>query len=137
MSAPANHMVTGGMRILQALKVMGIVMRFTFLLLGWGISGFWAQAFCFRQKRVIGVDINQRAFDAEVAVKLHVEPALGVAVQKMAAVEGGFLRATTTPVEADAYLIAVPTPFKGDHDPDLTCGSRGEIHCAGIKKGHW
>ncbi len=36
------------------------------------------------------------------------------------AVEGGFLRASTTPVEADAYLIAVPTPFKGDHEPDMT-----------------
>ncbi|CCK00377.1 UDP-N-acetyl-D-mannosamine dehydrogenase [Cronobacter malonaticus 507] len=33
--------------------------------------------------------------------------------------EGGFLRASTTPVEADAYLIAVPTPFKGDHEPDM------------------
>ena len=29
------------------------------------------------------------------------------------------LRATTTPEPADAFLIAVPTPFKGDHEPDL------------------
>ena len=29
-------------------------------------------------------------------------------------------RASTTPVEADAWLIAVPTPFKGDHEPDMT-----------------
>ena len=35
------------------------------------------------------------------------------------AVENGFLRASATPVDADAYLIAVPTPFKGDHEPDM------------------
>jgi len=35
------------------------------------------------------------------------------------AVEGGYLKASTTPVEADAWLIAVPTPFKGDHEPDM------------------
>jgi UDP-N-acetyl-D-mannosaminuronic acid dehydrogenase len=38
-----------------------------------------------------------------------------------AAVKEGYLRATTTPESADAFLIAVPTPFKGDnHDPDLS-----------------
>ncbi|WP_105625854.1 UDP-N-acetyl-D-mannosamine dehydrogenase, partial [Cronobacter malonaticus] len=46
-----------------------------------------------------------------------VEPELDKVVKT--AVEGGFLRASTTPVEADAYLIAVPTPFKGDHEPDM------------------
>ncbi len=45
------------------------------------------------------------------------EPDLDRVVKK--AVDGGFLRASTTPVEADAYLIAVPTPFKGDHEPDM------------------
>ena len=33
----------------------------------------------------------------------------------------GYLRATTTPEPAEAFLVAVPTPFKGDnHDPDLS-----------------
>src|SRR3990167_6871500 len=40
-----------------------------------------------------------------------------------AAVSEGYLRATTQPEPADAFLIAVPTPFKadhnGDHEPDL------------------
>jgi UDP-N-acetyl-D-mannosaminuronic acid dehydrogenase len=34
-------------------------------------------------------------------------------------VHEGFLRATTKPEPADAFLIAVPTPFKGDHEPDI------------------
>ncbi|VFS14239.1 UDP-N-acetyl-D-mannosamine dehydrogenase [Enterobacter cancerogenus] len=46
-----------------------------------------------------------------------VEPDLDRVVKE--AVDGGFLRASTTPVAADAYLIAVPTPFKGDHEPDM------------------
>lgn len=37
-----------------------------------------------------------------------------------AAVNQGYLKATTTPPPADAYLIAVPTPFRGDHEPDIT-----------------
>jgi len=38
-----------------------------------------------------------------------------------AAVAGGTLRATMTPEPAEAFLIAVPTPFKGeDHEPDLS-----------------
>ena len=35
-------------------------------------------------------------------------------------VKEGFLIAKSKPEEADVYLIAVPTPFKGDHEPDLT-----------------
>jgi UDP-N-acetyl-D-mannosaminuronic acid dehydrogenase len=46
-----------------------------------------------------------------------VEPDLDNVVKT--AVEGGYLKASTSPVEADAYLIAVPTPFKGDHEPDM------------------
>jgi UDP-N-acetyl-D-mannosaminuronic acid dehydrogenase len=37
-----------------------------------------------------------------------------------AAVTEGYLRATTIAEPADAFLIAVPTPFKGDHEPDLS-----------------
>ncbi|MNN20218.1 UDP-N-acetyl-D-glucosamine 6-dehydrogenase [compost metagenome] len=37
-----------------------------------------------------------------------------------AAVTEGYLRATTEPQPADAFLIAVPTPFKENHVPDLT-----------------
>lgn len=72
-----------------------------------------------RRKNVIGVDVNQEAVDIINRGDIHiVEPELDIVVH--AAVKEGYLRATTTPEPADAFLIAVPTPFKGDHEPDLS-----------------
>lgn len=72
-----------------------------------------------RKIKVIGVDINQHAVDTINRGEIHiVEPELDIIVQ--AAVTQGYLRATTKPEPADAFLIAVPTPFKGDHEPDLS-----------------
>jgi len=72
-----------------------------------------------RKKRVIGIDINQHAVDTINKGEIHiVEPELDILVH--AVVTEGFLRATTIPEPADAFLIAVPTPFKGDHEPDLS-----------------
>lgn len=78
-----------------------------------------ATMFASRQRRVIGVDVNQRAVDTINRGEIHiVEPDLDMLVR--AAVTKGYLRATTVPEPADAFLIAVPTPFKGDyHEPDL------------------
>jgi UDP-N-acetyl-D-mannosaminuronic acid dehydrogenase len=77
-----------------------------------------AAAFASRQQRVVGVDVNENAVATINRGEIHiVEPELDCVVK--AAVEGGWLSARTTPVEADAYLIAVPTPFKGDHEPDM------------------
>lgn len=71
-----------------------------------------------RKLKVIGVDINQQTVDTINKGKIHiVEPELDIIVQ--AAVNQGFLRATTKPESADAFLIAVPTPFKDAHEPDL------------------
>jgi UDP-N-acetyl-D-mannosaminuronic acid dehydrogenase len=67
---------------------------------------------------VIGVDVNQKAVDIINRGQIHiVEPELDIIVH--AAVSAGYLRATTQPEPADAFLIAVPTPFKDDHQPDL------------------
>lgn len=78
-----------------------------------------AAAFALCKKKVIGVDVNQNAVDTINQGKIHiVEPDLGNVVK--AAVSSGYLRATTTPEPADAFLIAVPTPFKGDHEPDVS-----------------
>ncbi|ELO83066.1 UDP-N-acetyl-D-mannosamine dehydrogenase [Salmonella enterica subsp. enterica serovar Choleraesuis str. 0006] len=110
----------------------------TISVIGLGYIGLpTAAAFASRQKQVIGVDINQHAVDTINRGEIHiVEPALGNVVKM--AVEGGFLRATTTPVEADAYLIAVPTPFKGDHDPDMAYVEAAAKSIAPVlKKGHW
>jgi UDP-N-acetyl-D-mannosaminuronic acid dehydrogenase len=68
---------------------------------------------------VIGVDINQHAVDTINSGGIHIiEPDLDVMVHEV--VKSGLLRATTVPEPADAFIIAVPTPFKGDHEPDLS-----------------
>lgn len=91
----------------------------TISVIGLGYIGLpTAAAFASRQKRVVGVDINQHAVETINRGEIHiVEPDLASVVKT--AVEQGYLSATTAPVEADAYLIAVPTPFKDLHEPDM------------------
>ena len=68
---------------------------------------------------VHGVDVSQHVVDTINAGKIHiVEPELDKAVAE--AVSKGFLKAGTKAVEADTYLVVVPTPFKGDHQPDIS-----------------
>ncbi|MDP2440564.1 UDP-N-acetyl-D-mannosamine dehydrogenase [Rhodoferax sp.] len=95
----------------------------TISIIGLGYIGLpTAAVFASRKIKVIGVDINQKAVDTINRGQIHiVEPDLDMVVQ--AAVSAGYLRATTQPEPADAFLIAVPTPFKAgnnsDHEPDL------------------
>ena len=83
----------------------------TISVIGLGYIGLpTAAMFASKQKRVIGVDVSQHAVDTINAGKIHIiEPELDVMVKK--AVDEGFLKATTFPEPADAFLIAVPTPF--------------------------
>ncbi|WP_416417143.1 UDP-N-acetyl-D-mannosamine dehydrogenase [Paenarthrobacter aromaticivorans] len=68
---------------------------------------------------VIGVDVNQRTVDAVNAGQVpFVEPDLGVHVS--GAVSQGHLSASTSTPQADAYIVAVPTPFKEDRSADLS-----------------
>ena len=68
---------------------------------------------------VLGVDIDQKVVDTVNDGKIHiVEPDLDVIVSK--AVNDGFFKASTTVVSADTFLIVVPTPFKGNHEPDIS-----------------
>ncbi|EAI8189402.1 UDP-N-acetyl-D-mannosamine dehydrogenase, partial [Campylobacter coli] len=78
-----------------------------------------AAIFASRKIKVIGVDINQNIVDIINKGKIHiVEPGLDILVHMV--VNDGYLKATTLPEEADAFIIAVPTPFKGDnHEPNL------------------
>ena len=63
-----------------------------------------------RQYKVIGVDVNQHVVDTINAGNIHiVEPDLDIIVR--GAVSQGYLRAVTQLVPADAFLMAVPTPF--------------------------
>jgi UDP-N-acetyl-D-mannosaminuronic acid dehydrogenase len=91
----------------------------TISVIGLGYIGLpTAAAFASRKCNVVGIDINQHAVDTINRGAIHiVEPELDKVVKT--AVEAGYLRASTQPVEADAYLIAVPTPFMGDHEPDM------------------
>ena len=71
------------------------------------------------QVKVWGVDISPKVVETLNQGKIHiVEPDLEGVVAK--AVKEGFFKAGTKPKEADTYLIVVPTPFKGNHEPDIS-----------------
>lgn len=68
---------------------------------------------------VIGVDINPAVVEKTNAGELHiVEPGLVSLLKDVVA--SGKLRASLTPEVSDAYFIVVPTPFKGNHQPDIS-----------------
>lgn len=69
--------------------------------------------------KVQGVDVNQSVVDTINQGRIHIiEPGLEELVKQV--VENGSLSATNKPTESDVYLIVVPTPFKGDHEPDIS-----------------
>jgi len=92
----------------------------TISVVGLGYIGLpTAAVFAARKKTVIGLDVNNHAVATINRGEIHIiEPDLDIVVR--AAVTEGYLRATTKAEPADAFLIAVPTPFKGDHEPDLS-----------------
>jgi UDP-N-acetyl-D-mannosaminuronic acid dehydrogenase len=92
----------------------------TVSVIGLGYIGLpTAAMFASRKKKVIGVDVNQHAVDTINKGQIHiVEPELDMLVHS--AVTEGYLSATINPVPADAFLIAVPTPF-------LPIASEGDI----------
>jgi len=97
----------------------------TISMIGLGYIGLpTAAVFASRKVNVIGVDVNQHAVDTINSGSVHiVEPELDMVVR--AAVTQGYLCASTIPEPADAFLIAVPTPFHTDengqnHKADLS-----------------
>ena len=82
--------------------------------LGLGYIGLpTAATFATHGKKVIGVDINPRVVETLGKGKLHIhEPGLRRVVEE--ALKSGNLTVSSRPEEADAYLIAVPTPFYED-----------------------
>ncbi|HGO5809740.1 TPA: UDP-N-acetyl-D-mannosamine dehydrogenase [Mannheimia haemolytica] len=93
----------------------------TISVVGLGYIGLpTATVFAQHGLNVIGVDVNQHAVDTINQGKIHiVEPDLDIAVHQC--VSNGKLKATLTPEPTEAFLIAVPTPFKGDdYEPDLS-----------------
>jgi len=83
----------------------------TISVIGLGYIGLpTAAMFAAYGKNVIGVDVNQHAVNTINRGEIHiVEPDLDAIVHK--AVTDGKLKAVLTPEPADAFLIAVPTPF--------------------------
>ncbi|MBW2962885.1 UDP-N-acetyl-D-mannosamine dehydrogenase [Mesonia aestuariivivens] len=71
------------------------------------------------QQAVWGVDINPQVVETLNQGKIHiVEPDLEEILAT--AVKEGYFKASTTPQVANTYLIVVPTPFKGNHEPDIS-----------------
>lgn len=69
--------------------------------------------------KVNGYDINQKIVDTINKGEIHIiEPDLEHYVK--AAVQKDLLSASTTLEAADVYLVVVPTPFKGNHEPDIS-----------------
>lgn len=69
--------------------------------------------------KVVGVDVNQHAVNTINQGKIHiVEPELDILVHK--AVQDNYLKAVTKPEKADVFMVAVPTPFKDNYEPDLS-----------------
>lgn len=69
--------------------------------------------------KIHGVDINPNVVEKTNRGILHIiEPGLEALLQEV--ITNGMFYAAMAPVESDAYLIVVPTPFKGDHDPDIS-----------------
>ncbi len=89
-------------------------------ILGMGYIGLpTAVALATRGVEVVGVDVKPEIVAAVSRGEVpFLEPDLAVGVT--GAVAMGRLTATTETPEADAYIIAVPTPFNGDHTADLS-----------------
>jgi UDP-N-acetyl-D-mannosaminuronic acid dehydrogenase len=90
------------------------------VMIGLGYIGLPTAALIAQNKTYVhGVDINSKVVETINAGKIHiVEPELDTAVAN--AVKEGFLTAATIPVEANTYLIVVPTPFKAKNEPDIS-----------------
>lgn len=69
--------------------------------------------------QVVGVDINPKVVEMTNQGKLHIiEPGMEEMLQEV--VKAGSLKAATVPEVSDAYFMVVPTPFKGNHEPDIS-----------------
>ena len=90
------------------------------VILGLGYIGLPTSALIASNKvQVLGVDINPAVVETINKGEIHiVEPELDKAVAS--AVKNGYLKAATKPVVANNYIIVVPTPFKGNYEPDIS-----------------
>jgi len=90
------------------------------VMIGLGYIGLPTAALIAQNKTYVhGVDINPEVVKTINEGKIHiVEPELDKAVEN--AVNNGYLKASVKAIEANTYLIVVPTPFKGKNEPDIS-----------------
>ena len=89
-------------------------------MVGLGYIGLPTAALIAKSKiPVLGIDINKNVVDTINRGQIHiVEPELDGLVKVV--VERNYLKASTEPSKADVFIVAVPTPFKGDFEPDIS-----------------
>ena len=69
--------------------------------------------------KVVGVDINPKVVELTNQGYLHIiEPGMEELLQEV--IRNNMFKATERPEVSDAYFIVVPTPFKGNHEPDIS-----------------
>ena len=72
-----------------------------------------------KRVKVVGVDVNQLIVNTINKGEIHIsEPELDILVRE--AVQNNYLKAVIKPEKADVFMVAVPTPFKGNYKPDLS-----------------
>jgi UDP-N-acetyl-D-mannosaminuronic acid dehydrogenase len=103
-------------------------------MIGLGYIGLpTATLFASRKIEVVGVDVLPHVVETINQGRIHiVEPELDMLVQ--ATVTAGYLRATTAPEPADAFLVAVPTPFSDGFKPDLAYVHSAALSIAPVLK---
>lgn len=95
-------------------------MKIDICVIGLGYIGLpTASVFASNGYQVLGVDVNPRIVDTINRGGIHIEePGLKTVVQ--AAIHSGKLKASLVPMEADAFILAVPTPITEDKRADLS-----------------
>ena len=90
------------------------------VIMGLGYIGLPTAAFIASKRiKVYGVDINPNIVETINQGRIHIiEPDLEGLVRYV--VEKGYLVVDTKPAQGDVFLIAVPTPFKDNHEPDIS-----------------
>ena len=88
--------------------------------IGLGYIGLPTAAVVAQNKiKVLGVDVNPKVVETINKGKIHIiEPGLEDVVKDV--VKRGFFKASEKPQIADVHLVVVPTPFKGNHEPDIS-----------------
>jgi len=103
-------------------------------ILGMGYIGLpTAALIANNQIKVNGYDINPLVVDTINRGEIHIiEPGLQDMVKK--GVSDGYLKASATLTPADVYLIVVPTPFKNNHEPDISFVEKATRSCIPLLK---